>query len=168
VVAPTSRAPAQRHPGETASATGPAQSTDPDLAARPANDLRKDSPRAWMASAAPSWAPASPRSAAASARRCRDWAPTPAGKPLPADDSNDGCYFLRPQDAEDPRLMIEARKLVRYDVRSAAIIAPGGGKVGMTLGELQVLYPSARTSAPTSTTRRPSTCACARRRRAGR
>lgn len=64
-----------------------------------------------------------------------------AGKPLPADDGNDGCYFLRPQDAEDPRLMIEARKLVRYDVRSPAITAPGGGKVGMTLGELQVLYP---------------------------
>ncbi|PTA70379.1 MULTISPECIES: hypothetical protein [unclassified Stenotrophomonas] len=64
-----------------------------------------------------------------------------AGKPLPTDDSNDGCYFLRPQGAEDPRLMIEARKLVRYDVRSAAITAPGGGKVGMTLGELQVLYP---------------------------
>ncbi|MDH2181952.1 hypothetical protein N5J73_23395, partial [Stenotrophomonas sp. GD03654] len=38
-------------------------------------------------------------------------------------------------------LMIEGRKLVRYDVRSAAITAPGGGKVGMTLGELQVLYP---------------------------
>ncbi|KAG1246612.1 hypothetical protein G6F68_014565 [Rhizopus microsporus] len=37
--------------------------------------------------------------------------------------------------------MIEGRKLVRYDVRRAAIIAPGGGKVGMTLGELQVLYP---------------------------
>ncbi|WP_303637036.1 hypothetical protein [Stenotrophomonas tuberculopleuritidis] len=64
-----------------------------------------------------------------------------SGKPLPADDSNDGCYFLRPQDAEDPRLMIEGRKLVRYDVRSPAIVAPGGGRVGMTLGELQVLYP---------------------------
>ena len=64
-----------------------------------------------------------------------------AGKPLPADDRNEGCYFLRPQDAEDPRLMIEGRKLVRYDVRSAAIVAPGGGKVGMTLGELQLLYP---------------------------
>ncbi|MBK0025812.1 hypothetical protein IAE57_06545 [Stenotrophomonas sp. S48] len=64
-----------------------------------------------------------------------------AGKPLPADDSNDGCYFLRPQDAEDPRLMIEGRKLVRYDVRSSAIVAPGGGRVGMTLGELQTLYP---------------------------
>lgn len=64
-----------------------------------------------------------------------------SGKPLPANDGNDGCYFLRPQDAEDPRLMIEGRKLVRYDVHSAAITAPGGGKVGMTLGELQVLYP---------------------------
>lgn len=64
-----------------------------------------------------------------------------AGKPLPADDNNDGCYFLRPQDAEDPRLMIEGRKLVRYDVRSTGIVAPGGGKVGMTLGELQLLYP---------------------------
>lgn len=64
-----------------------------------------------------------------------------AGKPLPADNSNDGCYFLRPQDAEDPRLMIEGRKLVRYDVRSSAIVAPGGGRVGMTLGELQALYP---------------------------
>ncbi|OWY84119.1 hypothetical protein, partial [Raoultella ornithinolytica] len=31
-------------PAETASATGPAQSTDPDLAARPANDRREDSP----------------------------------------------------------------------------------------------------------------------------
>lgn len=30
-------------PAETASATGPAQSADPDLAARPANDLRSDS-----------------------------------------------------------------------------------------------------------------------------
>ncbi|MEG0185023.1 MAG: hypothetical protein RR704_16420 [Stenotrophomonas sp.] len=64
-----------------------------------------------------------------------------AGKPLPADDGNEGCYFLRPQDAEDPKLMIEGRKLVRYDVRSQAIVAPGGGRVGMTLGELQVLYP---------------------------
>lgn len=64
-----------------------------------------------------------------------------SGTPLPADDGNDGCYFLRPQGAEDPRLMIEGRKLVRYDVQSAGITAPGGGKVGMTLGELQLLYP---------------------------
>ena len=87
---------------------------------------------------------------------------------MPADDSNDGCYFLRPQGAEDPRLMIEARKLVRYDVRSAAIIAPGGGKVGMTLGELQVLYPERADVGPDKYDERRSTCACGRRRRAGR
>lgn len=64
-----------------------------------------------------------------------------AGKPLPADDSSDECYYLHPQGAEDPRLMIEGRKLVRYEVTSTGIVAPGGGKVGMTLGELQLLYP---------------------------
>jgi len=64
-----------------------------------------------------------------------------SGAPLPADDANDGCYYLRPEGAEEPRLMIEARKLVRYDVASARIVAPGGGRVGMTLGELQMLYP---------------------------
>ncbi|UXB35924.1 hypothetical protein [Stenotrophomonas maltophilia] len=128
-------------PAETASATGPAQSTDPDLAARPANDLRKDSPARLDGFGGVTLG--------ASIAEVRSGFGTPlqglgtdaAGKPLPADDGNDGCYFLRPQDAEDPRLMIEGRKLVRYDVRSAAITAPGGGKVGMTLGELQVLYP---------------------------
>jgi len=127
-------------PAETASATGPAQSTDPDLAARPANDLRKDSPARLDGFGGVTLG--------ASIAEVRSGFGTPlqglgtdaAGKPLPADDGNDGCYFLRPQDAEDPRLMIEGRKLVRYDVRSAAITAPGGGKVGMTLGELQVLY----------------------------
>lgn len=128
-------------PAETASATGPAQSADPDLAARPANDLRADSPARLDGFAG--------AKLGATIAEVRTGFGTPlqglgtdaTGKPLPADDSNDGCYFLRPQDAEDPRLMIEGRKLVRYDVRSAAIIAPGGGKVGMTLGELQVLYP---------------------------
>ena len=66
-----------------------------------------------------------------------------AGKPLAADDGSEDCYYLRPQkeSPEDPWLMIEGRKLVRYDVRGPAIVAPGGGKVGMTLGELQKLYP---------------------------
>ncbi|WP_313144540.1 hypothetical protein [Stenotrophomonas sp.] len=63
------------------------------------------------------------------------------GKPLPDDDNDDECYYLRPQGADEPRLMIEGRKLVRYEVFSTGIVAPGGGKVGMTLGELQLLYP---------------------------
>lgn len=65
------------------------------------------------------------------------------GKPLAADDSNDGCYVLRPEKASaaGPFLMIEGRKLVRFDVRGPAIVAPGGGRVGMSLGDLQQLYP---------------------------
>jgi hypothetical protein len=57
---------------------------------------------------------------------------------------------------------------VRYDVRSAAIVAPGGGKVGMTLGELQVLYPERADVGPDKYDEKPSTCACGRRRKAGR
>ena len=66
-----------------------------------------------------------------------------AGKPLAADDSNEDCYLLRPEKASaaGPFLMIEGRKLVRFDVRGPAIVAPGGGRVGMSLGELQQLYP---------------------------
>lgn len=128
-------------PAETASATGPAQSTDPDLAARPANDPRKDSPARLDGFAGAKLGTGIAEVRSGFGTPLQGLGTDAAGKPLPADDGNDGCYFLRPQDAEDPRLMIEGRKLVRYDVRSATITAPGGGKVGMTLGELQVLYP---------------------------
>lgn len=128
-------------PAETASATGPAQSTGPDLAARPANDLRKDSPARLDGFAGAKLGTGIAEVRSGFGTPLQGLGTDAAGKPLSADDGNDGCYFLRPQDAEDPRLMIEGRKLVRYDVRSAAITAPGGGKVGMTLGELQVLYP---------------------------
>lgn len=112
-------------PAETASATGPAQSTDPDLAARPANDLRKDSPARLDGFAGAKLGAGIAEVRAGFGTPLQGLGTDAAGKPLPADDSNDGCYFLRPQDAEDPRLMIEGRKLVRYDVRSAAITAPG-------------------------------------------
>lgn len=128
-------------PAETASATGPAQSTDPDLAARPANDRREDSPARLDGFAGATLGAGIAEVRSGFGTPLQGLGTDASGKPLPADDGNDGCYFLRPQDAEDPRLMIEGRKLVRYDVRSAAIAAPGGGKVGMTLGELQVLYP---------------------------
>lgn len=128
-------------PAETASATGPAQSADPDLASRPANDLRSDSPARLDGYAGAKLGAAIAEVRSGFGTSLQGLGSDAAGKPLPVDDSNDGCYFLRPQNAEDPRLMIEGRKLVRYDVHSAAVIAPGGGKVGMTLGELQVLYP---------------------------
>jgi len=126
---------------ETAAATGPAQSADPDLATRPANDLRSDSPARLDGYAGAKLGAAIAEVRSGFGTPLQGLGSDAAGKPLPVDDSNDGCYFLRPQTAEDPRLMIEGRKLVRYDVHSAAVIAPGGGKVGMTLGELQVLYP---------------------------
>lgn len=63
--------------------------------------------------------------------------------PLQGDVPDDYCHALRPQgsQADDVILMIEGKRLVRYDVRNDRIVAPGGGKVGMSLGQLQTLYP---------------------------
>ncbi|WP_422505809.1 hypothetical protein [Stenotrophomonas sp. GZD-301] len=64
-------------------------------------------------------------------------------EPLQGEVPDDYCHSLRPQgaQAEDVVFMIEGRRLVRYDVHNDRIVAPGGGKVGMSLGELQTLYP---------------------------
>lgn len=63
--------------------------------------------------------------------------------PLQGEVPDDYCHALRPDGAQgkDVVLMIEGRRLVRYDVDSDRILAPGGGKVGMSLGQLQSLYP---------------------------
>jgi len=63
--------------------------------------------------------------------------------PLQGEVPDDYCHALRPEGAQgrDVVLMIEGRRLVRYDVDSDRILAPGGGKVGMSLGQLQSLYP---------------------------
>ncbi|MCC7634221.1 hypothetical protein [Stenotrophomonas rhizophila] len=63
--------------------------------------------------------------------------------PLQGEVPDDYCHALRPQgaQAEDVVFMIEGKRLVRYDVRNDRIVAPGGGKVGMSLGQLQTLYP---------------------------
>jgi hypothetical protein len=63
--------------------------------------------------------------------------------PLQGEVPDDYCHALRPQgaQAEDVILMIEGKRLVRYDVRNDRTAAPGGGKVGMSLGQLQTLYP---------------------------
>lgn len=64
-------------------------------------------------------------------------------EPLRGDVPDDYCHVLRPEgsQADDVILMIEGKRLVRYDVRNDRIVAPGGGKVGMSLGQLQTLYP---------------------------
>ncbi len=53
------------------------------------------------------------------------------------------CYYFTP-DPGNPRalaFMMEGDKFVRYDVGNAAQVAPGGGKVGMTAGDIRRLYP---------------------------
>ncbi|APO96209.1 hypothetical protein [Xanthomonas vesicatoria] len=57
--------------------------------------------------------------------------------------SDGGCYVLRPQWADDARrfgFMFEGDHLVRYQTNEPKEIAPGGGKVGMTVAQLRALY----------------------------
>ena len=55
-----------------------------------------------------------------------------------------GCYMLSPQPVPDggPAVlfMIEADKFARVDVRSDAVTAPGGGKVGMMRSGIDRVY----------------------------
>ncbi len=68
---------------------------------------------------------------------------------------NDGagevCHYLQPDD-ENPTahfaLMIENGRFVRYDVGNADMVAPGGGKVGLTGDEIRALYPGRVESRP--------------------
>lgn len=61
-----------------------------------------------------------------------------------------GCYYLSPAAHSEggPFFMLEGGKFVRYDVRGGATVAPGGGKIGMDLAQLQVLYPQAEPLQP--------------------
>ncbi len=64
---------------------------------------------------------------------------------------SDACHYLVPQWAKDGRdlaFMIENDHFVRYDVGNDKEIAPGGGKVGMSVGDLQKLYRNALQASP--------------------
>ena len=55
----------------------------------------------------------------------------------------EGCYHLSPESAKTPSglaFMLESDKFVRYSTHSVTLIAPGGGKVGMTAGRIRQLY----------------------------
>lgn len=68
------------------------------------------------------------------------------GKDIKADTPSQpgGCYYLfpqpRPQGGYGIGFMIEGDKFSRIDVDSADIVAPGGGRVGMSAEEIRTRY----------------------------
>ena len=59
-------------------------------------------------------------------------------------DQAGGCYYLIPQpigtEGYRTAFMIEGDKFVRIDVRRDDVVAPGGGKVGMSKAQIAALY----------------------------
>lgn len=56
----------------------------------------------------------------------------------------EACHYLQPDDDKPTAhfaLMIEDGRFVRYDVGNPDMVAPGGGKVGLTADEIRALYP---------------------------
>ena len=74
----------------------------------------------------------------------RDWPGGLEGEAV----ADGGCYYLQPVHAGPVRFMVEGDRLVRYDVDVADVPAPGGGRVGMSLAQLQALYPAAAAPQP--------------------
>ena len=76
------------------------------------------------------------------------------GKDMQADtvDDPNACHYLhplpRPHAGFGTAFMIEGGKLVRIDVDSVHIAAPGGGKAGMTAEAVRALYPGRIESRP--------------------
>lgn len=63
-----------------------------------------------------------------------------------------GCHYLIPKQQVKQgykiAFMIEGDKFVRIDIASDEITAPGGGRIGMSVDELQKLYKGALQSMP--------------------
>lgn len=60
------------------------------------------------------------------------------------DGAGDACHYLQPDTGEAPSwfaFMVEGGRFVRYDVGNDEMVAPGGGKAGMTADEIRALYP---------------------------
>ena len=57
-------------------------------------------------------------------------------------DGADACHYLDAGngDAPQPAFMVEGGRFVRYDVSSDALLAPGGGRRGMSEAALQAQY----------------------------
>lgn len=73
------------------------------------------------------------------------------GSDLQGDAAADGaCYYLSPAAHSEggPFFMVEGGRFLRYDVRGGDTAAPGGGRIGMDLAQLQALYPQAEPLQP--------------------
>ena len=67
--------------------------------------------------------------------------------------ANGICYFLTPASNADTApvaFMIEADKFVRYDVANARDGAPGGGQPGMSMEQIEQLYPGQARERPSA------------------
>lgn len=124
---PVTAAPNDQPPGEVPPATAPAGTFPPQLRQDPAalarldgyGDLRLGMEAAQVRAA---------------------WGGDLRGEAA----SDGGCYLLRPQWADDARrfgFMFEGDHFVRYQTSEPKELAPGGGKVGMTVAQLRALYP---------------------------
>lgn len=72
------------------------------------------------------------------------------GGPLP-EEGPDSCYFFSPvgqATQADLAFMLEGGKFVRYGAESPRVVAPGGGKTGMTAAEIEALYPGRIETSP--------------------
>lgn len=66
-------------------------------------------------------------------------------------DANASCYFMTPVWVETPaefNFMISEGRFARFGTESDKFAAPGGGKVGMRVAELQRLYNDALQASP--------------------
>lgn len=66
-------------------------------------------------------------------------------------DAAGGCSYLRPVWVKQPRdfgFLFEQGRFARYDVGSAKEVAPGGGRVGMDIGQIHALYGAAVKATP--------------------
>jgi hypothetical protein len=55
----------------------------------------------------------------------------------------DACYYMTPKWVKTPAefaFMVDGGKFVRYSTESAKMVAPGGGKIGMSADEIAKLY----------------------------
>jgi hypothetical protein len=103
---------------------------------RPANDLPPHS----VLDATPDFNGIGPLRFGMSAEQMRKaWGAPLYGEAPP--NNSQACYYLRPRkDDYELLFMVEGDRFVRVDVKTGTKAAPGGGRVGMSIGELRKLY----------------------------